>query len=84
MTRIVIPGMKTRKKGAIVNIGSAAATVAPSGPLYAIYAGTKVRNRPLQTGLDHLLLLPFSVPSDVRALGCLFFATKARDSTVEP
>lgn len=41
MTRIVIPGMKTRKKGAIVNIGSAAATVAPSGPLYAIYAGTK-------------------------------------------
>lgn len=42
MTRIVLPGMKQRKKGAIVNIGSAAATVAPSGPLYAVYAGTKV------------------------------------------
>jgi short-subunit dehydrogenase len=42
MTRIVLPGMKERKKGAIVNIGSAAATVAPSGPLYAVYAGTKV------------------------------------------
>ncbi|KAK9918351.1 hypothetical protein WJX75_003413 [Coccomyxa subellipsoidea] len=41
MTRIVLPGMKQRKKGAIVNIGSAAATVAPSGPLYAVYAGTK-------------------------------------------
>lgn len=42
VTRIVLPGMKERKRGAIVNIGSAAATVAPSGPLYAVYAGTKV------------------------------------------
>lgn len=29
------------KKGAIVNIGSGAATVLPSDPLYAVYAGTK-------------------------------------------
>ena len=43
MTRLVLPGMKARKRGAIVNIGSAAATVAPSGPLYAVYAGTKAR-----------------------------------------
>ena len=42
MTRLVLPGMKARKRGAVVNIGSAAATVAPSGPLYAVYAGTKV------------------------------------------
>ena len=49
MTRIVLPGMKERRKGAIVNIGSAAATVAPSGPLYAVYAGTKV-------ALSHFLL----------------------------
>jgi 17beta-estradiol 17-dehydrogenase / very-long-chain 3-oxoacyl-CoA reductase len=41
VTKIVLPGMKTRRRGAIVCIGSAAATVAPSGPLYAVYAGTK-------------------------------------------
>lgn len=41
MTRIVLPGMKQRRRGAVVCIGSAAATVAPSGPLYAVYAGTK-------------------------------------------
>lgn len=41
VTRSVLPGMIQRKRGAIVNIGSAAATVAPSGPLYAVYAGTK-------------------------------------------
>ena len=39
MTRIVLPGLKQRRRGAIVCIGSAAATVAPSGPLYAVYAG---------------------------------------------
>ena len=59
MTRIVLPGMKQRKKGAIVNIGSAAATVAPSGPLYAVYAGTKVRVLPclLLTGPALLALV---------------------------
>ena len=41
MTKAVLPGMKARRRGAIVCIGSAAATVAPSGPLYAVYAGTK-------------------------------------------
>ncbi|OVA20520.1 Short-chain dehydrogenase/reductase SDR [Macleaya cordata] len=41
VTQAVIPGMLKRKKGAIVNIGSGAATVIPSDPLYAVYAGTK-------------------------------------------
>ena len=41
MTKAVLPGMKARRRGAVVCIGSAAATVAPSGPLYAVYAGTK-------------------------------------------
>lgn len=41
MTKLVLPAMKKRKQSAIVNIGSAAATVLPSGPLYAVYAGTK-------------------------------------------
>lgn len=41
VTRILIPGMVERKKGAIVNIGSGAATVLPSDPLYSVYAATK-------------------------------------------
>lgn len=41
VTQAVLPGMLERKKGAIVNIGSGAAIVIPSDPLYAVYAATK-------------------------------------------
>lgn len=41
VTHLVLQGMVKRKKGAIVNIGSGAATVLPSDPLYAVYAATK-------------------------------------------
>ncbi|PON42337.1 Short-chain dehydrogenase/reductase [Parasponia andersonii] len=41
VTRAVLPGMLERKRGAIVNIGSGAAIVVPSHPLYTIYAATK-------------------------------------------
>lgn len=41
VTQAVLPGMIKRKKGAIVNIGSGAAIVIPSDPLYAVYAATK-------------------------------------------
>lgn len=41
VTRAVLRGMLLRKRGAIVNIGSGAAIVVPSHPLYAIYAATK-------------------------------------------
>lgn len=41
VTHAVLPGMIERKKGAIVNIGSGAAIVIPSDPLYAVYAATK-------------------------------------------
>uniref|UniRef100_A0A7S3E5Q6 Very-long-chain 3-oxoacyl-CoA reductase n=1 Tax=Chloropicon laureae TaxID=464258 RepID=A0A7S3E5Q6_9CHLO len=41
MTKFVLPGMVKRKRGAIINIGSGAATVLPSDPLYSVYAGTK-------------------------------------------
>lgn len=41
MTRIVLPGMKERKKGAIVNIGSFAGST--TDPFYSIYSGSKVR-----------------------------------------
>ncbi|CAA3032519.1 very-long-chain 3-oxoacyl- reductase 1-like [Olea europaea subsp. europaea] len=41
VTHAVLPGMLNRKKGAIVNIGSGAATVIPSDPLYDVYAASK-------------------------------------------
>ena len=41
MTKFVLPGMVSRRGGAIINIGSGAATVLPSDPLYSVYAGTK-------------------------------------------
>ncbi|XP_074587821.1 very-long-chain 3-oxoacyl-CoA reductase 1-like [Curcuma longa] len=44
MTKIaqaVLPGMLERKRGAIVNIGSGAANVIPSDPLFAVYSATK-------------------------------------------
>lgn len=41
VTQAVLPGMVQRKRGAIVNIGSGAARVIPSDPLYAVYAATK-------------------------------------------
>ena len=43
MCSIVLPGMKARKRGAIVNIGSGSATFLPSYPLYAVYGATKAR-----------------------------------------
>ena len=41
VTKAVLPGMLRRKRGAIVNIGSGAAVVVPSHPLFTIYAATK-------------------------------------------
>ena len=43
MTRIVLPGMKERKKGAIINIGSFAGST--TDPFYSIYSGSKVCKR---------------------------------------
>ncbi|KAK9862621.1 hypothetical protein WJX84_010429 [Apatococcus fuscideae] len=41
ITRLVLPSMKARRRGAIVFIGSAAATVLPASPLLAVYGATK-------------------------------------------
>lgn len=41
MVHTVLPGMLKRKKCAIVNIGSGAATVIPSDPLYRVSDATK-------------------------------------------
>lgn len=41
VTRAVVKGMVKRGRGAIVNVGSGAAVVVPSHPLFSIYAATK-------------------------------------------
>lgn len=41
ITRLVLPGMLKKKKGAIVNLGSASTVVTPSYPMFAVYAGVK-------------------------------------------
>ena len=56
MTQLVLPQMKTRKQSVIVNIGSAAATVLPSGPLYAVYAGTKVSRQIVLMGARYEIM----------------------------
>ena len=43
MCSIAVKAMKARKRGAIINIGSASASYLPSYPLYAVYAATKAR-----------------------------------------
>ncbi|XP_071703271.1 very-long-chain 3-oxoacyl-CoA reductase 1-like [Rutidosis leptorrhynchoides] len=41
VTQAVLPGMLKRKKGAIINMGSGAANIIPTYPLYTLYAATK-------------------------------------------
>lgn len=41
LAKLVLPGMKARRRGAIVNIGSGVSTAMPSCPLLAVYAATK-------------------------------------------
>lgn len=41
MIRAVLPKLLEKKRGVVLNIGSGAATVLPSDPLYSVYAATK-------------------------------------------
>lgn len=41
LTKMVLPGMRERGRGIVSNVGSGAATIIPTSPLLAVYAGTK-------------------------------------------
>ncbi|CAI9089244.1 OLC1v1023781C1 [Oldenlandia corymbosa var. corymbosa] len=61
VTKAVIPIMLKKKKGSIVNIGSASSGVVPSYPLYSIYAATKARRSQgfIRSGDDFIFFFSF-------------------------
>jgi 17beta-estradiol 17-dehydrogenase / very-long-chain 3-oxoacyl-CoA reductase len=74
MTRMLLPGMLERKRGAILNIGSAAGLIPCGDPLYAVYSGTKAYvdffSRSLHmelrsTGVDVQCSVPYFVVSNM-------------------
>ncbi|CAI7812705.1 unnamed protein product [Closterium sp. NIES-53] len=73
LSKIVIPNMIKRKRGAIVNIGSGVATVIPSDPLYSVYAGTKAFVDQFSRSID---MEYASKGIDVQVQAPLFVATK--------
>ncbi|XP_042432277.1 very-long-chain 3-oxoacyl-CoA reductase-like protein At1g24470 [Zingiber officinale] len=52
VARAVVPGMLRRRRGAVVNVGSAASVVLPSFPFSAVYAATKAYIGQLSSSLQ--------------------------------
>ncbi|KAJ0038864.1 hypothetical protein Pint_23616 [Pistacia integerrima] len=73
VTKAVLSGMIKRKRGAIVNIGSGAAIVVPSHPLFTIYAATKAYVDQLSRSM-HVEYKKFGI--DVQCQVPLYVATK--------
>jgi len=85
MTRIVLPGMVSRRKGAIVNIGSFAGST--TDPFYSVYSGSKAfvemfsRSMAIElkskgvTVADHVPLFvatKMAIPNEKRRKGSMF------------
>ncbi|PON91414.1 Short-chain dehydrogenase/reductase [Trema orientale] len=77
MVLSVLPGMLKKKKGAIVNIGSASTTIVPSYPLFTVYAATKAYLAMLsrcisieykQSGIDTQCQIPVFVATKMTKL----------------
>lgn len=88
----VLPGMLKRKRGAIVNIGSGAAIVIPSDPLYAIYAATKAYVDQLsrclyveyqRSGIDVQCQVPLYVATKMASIRRSSFLVPSADSYAE-
>ncbi|GAB4817824.1 hypothetical protein N2152v2_004870 [Parachlorella kessleri] len=52
LSKLVLTGMKERRRGVIVNVGSGISTVVPSGPLLAVYTATKAYIEAFSQSLD--------------------------------
>jgi len=55
MTRMLLPQMRSRKFGTIINLSSASALEGQPTPLFPIYAATKAYNQKFSTSLSHEL-----------------------------
>lgn len=71
VTKAVLPGMIKRKRGAVVSIGSGAAIVVPSHPLYAVYAATKAYAHIAPIFLHFFFFFFFSSPT-TPIYNCIF------------
>eukprot|EP01069_Polyplicarium_translucidae_P004624 Polyplicarium_translucidae@DN2621_c0_g1_i3.p1 len=87
MTRLVLPGMVQRKRGAIVCVGSGVSEM-PCEPLYCVYAGVKggieAFCRSLQVGASLLADVPSTREYAKRAVASIEERTIWEPATVSP
>lgn len=87
MTKLVLPRMQDRKKGAVINISSAAGSLPTGDPLYAVYSATKAYVDAFSRSLYYELKgkgvvvqsqVPYFVPSKLSKIrGSSLFVPKA-------
>ncbi|KAF3785078.1 putative oxidoreductase [Nymphaea thermarum] len=86
LTHLVLPAMVKKKKGAIVNIGSASGSLLPASPLATIYSATKAYvdkfSRSLhveykQHGIDIQCQAPMYVATKMTKMEASFFTPSA-------
>ncbi|KAK8917087.1 Very-long-chain 3-oxoacyl-CoA reductase 1 [Platanthera zijinensis] len=77
VTRVVLPKMVSRRRGAVVNVGSASTVALPSFPLHAIYAATKAFTEYASKTYEHDNCCCFRIAVGFRAWELMCSARRA-------